>query len=367
MNIVALFSKIGNFLFGDEDDEIDDSPTTPKEDEKPSPTLAKETKKTKTEIKIDPIAPEDCWWEMEPGEKPKAVQLQGINSRQVYLELLNKIKLNNFTVIEIPDNLMKIIRLLNEKEFDYHEVEEIFTHSGSLAGEVIKIANSAVYSRGVKINRIRDALTRLGPNKIKAVLYLHSSRDTICKDERFVDIAKGIIDHCYVVGQIASYLSLRYYPDPDNAFLAGLMHDIGKLGIVKEISDFYDIPATQRDLAENSFGEVIPMLHELAGRFIAKNWNMSEDVSYAIENHHQPNHFLSQEGGDENTEVNKQLATLIHVCDIIARMNGKGNHIGKIEFFELPAVQHLGIVDDDNTKQFLSEIPRIVKAEAPVA
>ncbi|RMD75735.1 MAG: HDOD domain-containing protein [Lentisphaerae bacterium] len=300
------------------------------------------------------------WWEKEPAPPPRMIRLRGINCRQIYLEFLHKIKLNRLSIMEIPDNIMRVISLLNESEFDYAEIEDLVSRSGALVGEIIKIANSAVYSRGVKINRLRDALTRLGPQKIKAVLYLYSSRQYINSDERIVDLARTIMRHSYLTGLIAGYLAQRYYPDPDNAFLAGILHDVGKLALLKEVMESYDIPPSKNTLQETSFGETLPMLHQLVGRFIAKKWNLSEDICYVLAEHHQPQHFLSDTNWN-SAELCYRLTGLVHFSDIVARMLGVGSYIGKIDIFKLPVARALGIEDDPETKRFLADIPILLE------
>ena len=333
--------------------------------DKKKPKRTKSTSKKEKTIVQEKVEPEEevdegpPWWEKELNPVQEDVKFTGINNEELFIELESNIKMGNFNLIEIPDTVMRIVRLLNSSDFDYSEVEDLINRSGGLAGEVVKLANSSQYSRGRKVTRIRDALTRLGPKKVNAILYLHSSKSSLSENQNFNKMIKDIMDHSYAVAQIANYLSLRYYPDPDAAFLAGLLHDIGKLALLKELQDRFNIPDINVDLTESSFGDIIPNLHEMAGRFIAKSWHMPDDIVTCIANHHSPEQVRMV--NDEDTDQVKHLTYLIQMSDIIARLLGHGRPLGSIDIFGIPASVQLGLYNEDTTIQFLKDLPKALK------
>ena len=333
-------------------------------DSKKKPKRTKSAPKKKTMVSEKAEVEEEVdegppWWEKELNPVQQDVKFSGISNEDLFIDLESKIKMGNFNLIEIPDTVMRIVRLLNSNDFDYNEVEDLINRSSGLAGEVVKIANSSQYSRGRKITRIRDALTRLGPKKVNAILYLHSSKSSLSENQSFNKMIKDIMDHSYAVAQIANYLSLRYYPDPDSAFLAGLLHDIGKLAILKELQDRFNIPDINMELTESSFGDVIPNLHEMAGRYIAKSWHMSEDIVTCIANHHSPEQVNMINEAD--TDQVRHLTYLIQMSDIMARILGHGRPLGSLDIFGIPASVQLGMYEDDTTIQFLKDLPKALK------
>ncbi|MCJ8328952.1 MAG: HDOD domain-containing protein [Lentisphaeria bacterium] len=342
----ALISSFFSFLGLSKKDEIDSV----------DPHSGQEARSILDDGFVSEFANEnELWWEMEIESSAKPIVFDHIDLYAIQRGLKEKIRFNKLSLIEIPENIMKIINILNSKEFDYIKIEGMIQQSAVLTGEIIKIANSAVYSRGFKVTRIRDALTRLGPNKVNAILYLHATMESI-KDPRIVHLAKSIILHSQAVAQIASYLSHRYYPDPDNAFLAGILHDIGKLAILKELTEQYDLPLKTQIASDLCFGDLMPILHERIGAYIGKSWNLENDVITSIACHHSPSQVKIM---NDSTEMAFALTNLIHVSDIFARLLGRGNYLAEMDIFSLAACGHLGIEDTPDTRSFLNNIPGI--------
>jgi putative nucleotidyltransferase with HDIG domain len=333
------------------DELLDDTDTT-------SLDVMKDYSKPIKPQKKDDINDEDYWWCFE-GHPPvgEVQELEGVDDEKVYLELSRRIDNDEFPVIEIPDNIMKTLKILNNPEFDYAEVSNLINHSPSMAGEFIKVINSSLYSRGVVISDLKLALPRLGKDNVKALLYMYSSKMSFDKDSPFHEVAKEIVDHSYAVAIIAAYLSQRFYPDPDGAFLAGLLHDIGKLGILKAISETCTLPKKANfNVTLETLDNILPRLHGKAGRFLAENWKINKVVVSAIEHHHD---FVDI-GFTEDEQLSYHLSALVNLSDTMARVLGYGQRMDPVNIFSLASTIDLSISRDFETIQFLENIPEIV-------
>ncbi|OGV31044.1 MAG: hypothetical protein A2020_00215 [Lentisphaerae bacterium GWF2_45_14] len=306
----------------------------------------------------DEIVDSDYWWCF-PGHPPveNVHSFEEIDDEKVCAELNRRIDKDEFPVIEIPDNIMKTLSILNNPEFDFGDVSHLINRSPSMAGEFIKVINSSLYSRGIIIQDLKLALPRLGKENVKALLYMYSTKMCFVNHPLFNKLAENIVDHSYATAIIASYLSQRYYPDPDGAFLAGLLHDIGKLGILKAISETYKLPK-KSDFEVNLeiFDNILPALHEKAGRFLAENWKVNKTVISAIEHHHD---FMDC-GFAEDEQLAYHLSALVNIADTIARILGYGQRIDAVNIFSLPATIDLSISRDYEAISFLNNIPGIV-------
>ncbi|OGV56817.1 MAG: hypothetical protein A2017_21600 [Lentisphaerae bacterium GWF2_44_16] len=312
----------------------------------------KKEKKEETKI-VDT----DYWWCFEGYPATELPVFEILSDDRVAEELRRKLEADEFPVIEIPENVMRTMQILNKHEFDYNEVIDLVRRSPAMVGEFIKVINSSLYSRGVVINDLRVALPRLGKENIKALLYMYSSKMTFSTDMLFNDLAVDIVEHCYATALISSYLAQIYYPDPDGAFLAGLMHDIGKLGILKALTDTYEFPThVDFEMTEDLFDKVFPELHERAGSYLATHWKVNETIISAIQHHHDFNDYDFTLDG----ELARQLSALINLSDIMARIMGKGRRIDAVNIFDTPAAKMLGFEKDHETVKFLENIPEIV-------
>ena len=186
---------------------------------------------------------------------------------------------------------------------------------------------------------------------------MYSSKLSFSGDPLFNDLAVEIVEHSYATALIAAFLSQRYYPDPDGAFLAGLLHDIGKLGILKAISDTYKLPRKVHfQVTEEIFDNILPQLHPKAGKFLATHWKVDETIISAIEHHHD---FFDC-GFPEEEQLALHLSALINLSDTMARILRKGRRIDKINIFDLSATIDLAMDRNHETIKFLDNIPQIV-------
>ncbi len=278
------------------------------------------------------------------------------------IEHLNKkIISGDLPMFTIPAQIIEVFHLLERPDFDYMEVSSIIEKNPSLVGMFIQSINSSLYNRGFSITELYPALLRLGKNNIRALLQLYSIKISFADDRRFGNLARKIIRHSYLVAVIASYLSQRYFPEPGQAFLAGLLHDIGKLGILKELSlDPKFCLRLKPDATEVMFDSIFVGRHEKIGLKLGEQWKMDELTLSAIERHH---NFWEYDFSDED-QLDYHLCLLINLSDTMARILGEGRPIGKTNIFLEPATIDLNIEKNISTIEFFAEIPEVVAHKA---
>lgn len=297
------------------------------------------------------------WWKHFPECNDNFPEFEAVNNEATLQTLEEEIRTENFTIVEIPDNIMRAIEILNTDDFDYNQVISLVERSPGLATEFLKMVNSAVYSRGGKISDLRLALPRLGRTSTKAVIYLYSARTSLPNKLIFLPVIQSIVRHCQATALIAGYLSRRYYPDPESAFTAGLLHDVGKLALLQNISKTFNLPEEiNGELTEESFNEIFPKLHEKVGAFLAELWDMDDEIKAAIGNHH---HFMKVDISEEN-DLGRTLASIIELSDLMARILGFGRTCSETNIFELPAAKAIGIIEEESTYEFLEDIPKLL-------
>ncbi len=310
---------------------------------------------------LDPENEKPYWWYCPEKPQPEFPSFESIDSGTVLAELRAKVQAGTFRMIEIPANLMRVIRILGNPEFSYCEVAGLISHSPALAGEFLTVANSALYNRGVAISDLNVALTRLGHARIRTMLYINASKMALAPHPVLNDLATDIINHSYTVALIGHYLCQRFYADPDSAFLACLLHDIGKLAILKEIAEEYELPAdVPFRLTEDVLNDILPPLHEEVGVFLAERWNLEPAITEAIGHHH----ACDEAGGADEIGLVRGLAALVQLSDTMARILGKGRWISNVALFNHPACEILGIERNQATIDFLLPIAQLADRSA---
>lgn len=316
------------------------------------------TKTFQAKPKTDTEPPEEKpWWDFEGHPASQVPVFDILQDDRIVEELNRKLDADEFPVIEIPSNVMKAMSILDKKDFEYPEITDLISRSPAMTGEFIKTFNSALYFRGETINDLKVGLPRLGKENIKAMLYMYSSKMNFSSSVLFNSLAKEIVEHCYAVALLANYIGQDYYANPEEAFIAGLLHDIGKLGVLKSLTETYELPEEiDFEMTEDVFDHIFPQIHERAGNFLAGHWKINDSIRFAIQHHHD---FNTLEGIDPDMEE-YHLAALINLSDAMARILGYGRRISKINLFDTDAAKVLSFEKDNSTEEFLRKIPEML-------
>ncbi len=307
---------------------------------------------------VTEAGPFSYWWDSLPELEPvKSAQLE-LDESAICQQLEEALSQGVFRMIDVPSNVVKCLEILNQPDFDFGQVDELISHSPVLAANVITMANSSLYNRGYRVTKLGVALPRLGCGKVKAILYFASCERQLSNNPVFSQVATQITTHSHAVAQIADYLSYRYFPDPDKAFLAGLLHDVGKLVLLKEMAASVSVsPAAGAALTESSYGSILPMLHERVGGLVAKHWELAPPIVSVIAHHHDMDVYEEAEA----TDMDMQLTKLVHLSDTIARMLGYGMPIQPVNLPSFVESLAMEVSWDSETSDYFQEIMPMLK------
>ncbi|MFH1672051.1 MAG: HDOD domain-containing protein [Pseudomonadota bacterium] len=241
----------------------------------------------------------------------------------------------------LPATVFETVRLLGDPEVSLERVSESIELDQSMTSKILRLVNSPFYGVAGKISTIQQALVVLGFGTVRNAMLSLSVFDVFLRD----GTAKGSFDltgfweHAVGTGVIAKVLAqgLRL-PDPDEFFIAGLLHDIGKIIIIQFLQqEFAEILqlVDDRDLyiREAETG-VLGFDHSYVGSYLAKKWNMPVTLKEVIAFHHAP---------DAAREDPKKVS-VVHLADTLCRGLGIG-HGGDtlVPAIATEALQTLGI------------------------
>lgn len=182
--------------------------------------------------------------------------------------------------------------------------------------KILKLVNSPFYGFRGRIDTISQAILHLGFNEVKNTVFALSvinffSKDKILLNFRPVDfwahsIAVGIVTR--MIGAEIGEKNLENY------FLAGIIHDIGKLIFFEYAHDDYvrvlEMVESKRCYIKDAESEVMGIDHSRAGYLLASKWKLPQNVQNSILHHH---------NGTVGNETDSLVAS-VHIGDIIARM-----------------------------------------------
>jgi len=195
----------------------------------------------------------------------------------------------------------------------------------AIAQRVLQFVNSATFGVSTHFSSVDDAVARLGPDKVRSVALNLILFDTLFNRQASSNFDRTTFwKHSLAVAGIARALAEQLeYPDPEEAYTAGLLHDIGKIVLdvagrirygdfVQELKNF-DGPADEKER------DILGLSHDDIGAYYGHHWNLPERLILTIRFHHQPFDHLKL---DPETSL---LIAIVAFADFIVWSQGFGS------------------------------------------
>lgn len=207
--------------------------------------------------------------------------LRKINMKGDSLAKINeRIANDDFQIPPLPDVLIQLMSLLQDEEVSFQEIAKIIMTDQVLASGILKVANSPLYAAAGEIDSIHLAIARLGMKEIKNIITAIKIRSIGMPDVP-EDRLHEILDNALKSGFMAGGLARPCKMDPEEAFLGGLLHDLGKTVILSL--------AGSCSIDEGLLEEFIAERHAEIGAHIAREWHYPESIQKLIRCHHDYN------------------------------------------------------------------------------
>jgi HD-like signal output (HDOD) protein len=198
----------------------------------------------------------------------------------LYTILVEKIKQDALVLPTLPEIALKVRQAADDPEINLNQMSDIIGHDPALSLGMLKVANSAILGRAVKVETVNQAVTRIGLRQIKSIATAMALEQVfISKNEivsmymkkswqQTVDVASVAVSLMtfYLQGHKHSSLAL------DTLTLAALVHNIGVLPILTESENHPDVFANPTFLHQ-----AIAKLAGNVGGEVTKAWGFSEE------------------------------------------------------------------------------------------
>jgi putative nucleotidyltransferase with HDIG domain len=220
----------------------------------------------------------------------------------------------------------QLIRLTMDESSDADQVAAIIETDQSFSSKVLQLVNSPSYGFAERVTSISNAVSLLGFHALRTVVLGMTVSDMFAASEELtafdrVAFWKHSLGVAVCAEVIAERLESRYAKE---AFLAGLLHDIGKVALdtcAREDFDRVIQLATARHISVlEAEREVLGTDHAVVGKWVAERWGLPDMFTHAIWLHHQPAGSLPETGFD------RELVEIVHLANIVVRgqMIGSG-------------------------------------------
>jgi putative nucleotidyltransferase with HDIG domain len=223
-------------------------------------------------------------------------------------------KLNRIDeLLTLPAIAMEVNRLLQDYNTSTKQLSDTIQKDQAIVSKILRLVNSAFFGFQSKINNIPHALMVLGFNTVRNAVISISVIDALSMKDypKCIDI-REFWKHSVAVAVTSKRLAerTRLWP-PDDCFIGGLLHDMGKIILAQFFRDsFTNILTLMRDEGRSfcdAEKEIIPIGHDQIGGYLAKQWKLTPDLVDAIRYHH-----------SEATRVyNLEFLMIVHTADYI--------------------------------------------------
>ncbi len=215
-----------------------------------------------------------------------------------------------------PDISLHVSKLLSAETFDIKELRWLIGRDPGLLCNLFRAANSSFFSGLHKTLSIEEAITRLGQDKTRQVL------KQACKEG--VSATKGKLLphymprlwlHSQACAAGARWLSNRcgYQDLADQAYLAGLLHDVGKQFLLAALEEIAVSGEFSMTLSRRLINEVIETMHVEQGVRLFEEWNLPEIYKEVVTVHH-----------DLELDTQNVVVTLVRLANLGCRKLGLG-------------------------------------------
>lgn len=189
----------------------------------------------------------------------------------------------------------KVLEICNSPAPSPNDLNRVISLDPVLIGKMLKLINSAYYGLAGRITSLTRAIIMLGINTVKNLVLATTILSSFKKNEGLPQIPiDDFWAHCLCTGVTAKAIAkLLHVPasKTESFFLAGLMHDLGKLPMMAVFPDVFlqaldysieqHIPLFQ---AERKF---IGFDHSQVGQLIAAKWKLNNEMKNGMARHHQ--------------------------------------------------------------------------------
>lgn len=258
-----------------------------------------------------------------------------------------------------PQTVMNIMALLREPRSSAADIEREIMKDQGLTTKVLKMANSAFYSGRRQVKTVVDATVLLGLDTVQALVLASTVGKVMERELRGYSYERNALWRQSQISAIMARTIAKKskFANPDIAYTAGLLKDVGKVILDEHVHDSYNEILDR--IAQGTISyvaaeeEILGFNHGQVGAKVIDRWNLPQELAEAIEHHHRPFDAI----------MNIELVSIVHVSDGLVMMMGLHEGIDTLghEFFS-DAVKVLDL-DEQKLDAIMVDVERIVSDE----
>jgi putative nucleotidyltransferase with HDIG domain len=189
-----------------------------------------------------------------------------------------------------PAVAMKVLELLGQEDVDVRQVVRWLQADAVFSGEMLRVANSVLYGTNGPIRSVHHATITLGLDFVKALAVTVGLRAYV-KSAMKAPVLRRCWSHSLACGMLSQELATACFMKGDEAYTAGLLHDIGRLGLLAaypvEYANVLDVAVDYSFDVLHCEREFFDIDHCEAGAWLAEQWKLPPELGVIAAHHHE--------------------------------------------------------------------------------
>jgi putative nucleotidyltransferase with HDIG domain len=249
--------------------------------------------------------------------------------------LEREVRTGHVTLPVLPQIALEVQNLI-ARDADAATLVRAIEREPSVAAALLKYANAAIYAGLREVTDLQQAVMRLGLTSVRETVMSISAGAAFKGEPPHKELYQVIWLHSLTTAIAARRLAVLVSVPKETAFLAGLLHDIGRIVVLRGIATLGRRDPAGFVVPQHTIGEFTDALHCQMGEVLCEAWNIPADLRDAVARHHHPN--LS--------EPSDTLAALVQIADLMAAKVGASLHPDPdLKLLDRPAFTTLQLSD----------------------
>ncbi len=254
---------------------------------------------------------------------------------QLLSKFLDDINNNRINLPTLPEVAFKVRQVIEDPESSAAKIAITIGSDPVLSTKLLQVANSPLYRASSPIENLQNAIARLGQTVVRNIVTSMVMQQIYKKgvNPKVDKHLKQLWMHSTKVAAISHVLARRFTKlKPDQAMLAGLIHDIGAIPVYTEAPNIPELDD------EEVLQRVVAKIHNLVGSTILDDWNFPQELIDVVSNHED----LNYDSGEKVDYVD-----IVTVANILSYI-GTQHPLTKTEWTEIPAFKKLGLSPEES-------------------
>ncbi|MBE0509260.1 MAG: HDOD domain-containing protein [Gammaproteobacteria bacterium] len=273
-------------------------------------------------------------------------------AKEFLQELLKELDNKTLVLPTLPEVALRVRDAVDDEDASINDISKVIATDAALGARLIQVANSPLMRASQEIESLDMAVNRLGLKLVRDMVISMVMEQMFQATSELTDKKlREIWEHSTLVAAISHTLAAQFTKlSPQQALLAGLVHDIGALPILTRAEDYPQLLEN-----ETALDRIIEKLHSKIGYAILKAWNFpAELVKVPLEH--------------ENLQRDSEQVDYVDIVTVanLQSYMGTDHPMAKLDWSKVPAFAKLGlnpeinVVEMEETAEDIKEAQRLL-------